>query len=372
MEKRTEGVGNKRHGIHVVFFVILPTLIACLMLLEIGLRLIGRTPSNMSDGIFEQFQNSYRLKKGITKISRTPVYSCVIHINSLGFRDRGSGPRALGPKPYDLFLGESLTFGNGLDYDNTFVGLYAQAQEQRGTDVVNLAVGGHRFLDQEALFHDFSKAAGQQPARVLICFSPLLINGFDQPYTNIVIKNGYIFNEGNWFLPYVRIVLGNSSAAYCLFRDDLRKIQARVSDYSAQVARELMDFYAKDNRLSDPAVQERLESSLDRLDGLIKQTGSELIYIYLPLSTDFMLDDLVRQAGMDPRDFDVNSYLNLIARHCNNRGIPLINVSPALEALFRKRQVLNFVRDAHYNALASQTIADALAQGLKERGLSAE
>jgi hypothetical protein len=358
--------------LRAAFLIVFPTILACLVILEIGLRLSGRVPSNTSDGIFEQFHNSYRLKKNITKISRTPVYSCVIHVNELGFRDRSTGPRALGPAPYDLFLGESLTFGNGLDYDQTFVGLYARARMSQGTDVVNLAVGGHKLLDQEALFHDFSQAVAKMPSRVIICFSPLLIEGFDQPYADIVIKNGYIFQKDNWLIPYVRIVMGNTSAAYCLFRDDIRKIQTRVSNYNARVARELMDFYSKDNRLSDPAVSERLESSLARLDGLIKGVGAESVYVYLPLSTDFMLDDLVRQAGKNPGDFDVYFYLKLIGKHCRKSGIPLIDVSPALEELYRKGQILNFVRDAHYNAPASQVIADAIVQEMRAQRILQE
>lgn len=356
-------------GLHIALLAVFPTVLVCLVILEIGLRVIGRVPSNMSDGIFEKYNNSYRLKKNITKISRTPVYSCIIHINELGFRDAASGPRTLGPKPYDLFLGESLTFGNGLDYDETFVGLYAQSMKSRGTDVVNLAIGGHKFLDQEDLFRDFSRTATRMPSRVIICFSPLLIDGFDRPYTDIVIKNGYIFQKSNWLLPYVRIVMGNTSSAYCFFRDNIRKIQARVSNYNLAVARELMSFYAKDNRLVEPSVSERLESSLDRLDSLIDGVRADPVYIYLPLSTDFMLEDLVRQSGRDPNDYDVLFYYKLIEKHCKKRGIPLIDVSPALAELFKKGQVLNFVRDAHYNAAASRVIADSIIQKMPAQGV---
>ena len=356
-------------GLRIVFLMVFPTVLVCLMILEIGLRVIGRVPSNTSDGIFEKYNNSYRLKKNTTKVSRTPVYSCIIHINELGFRDKASGSRKLGPEPFDLFLGESLTFGNGLDYDETFVGLYAQSMKSRGTDVVNLAIGGHKFLDQEDLFRDFSRTATQMPSRVIVCFSPLLIDGFDRPYTDIVIKNGYIFQKGNWLIPYIRIVLGNTSSAYCFFRDNIRKIQARVSNYNLAVARELMSFYAKNNRLAEPSVAERLEASLDRLDGLIDGVRANPIYVYLPLSTDFMLEDLVRQAGSDPNDYDVLFYYKLLEKHCQKRGIPLINVSPALEKLFRDGQVLNFVRDAHYNAAASRVITESIIQEMQDQGV---
>lgn len=163
--------------------------------------------------------------------------------------------------------------------------------------------------------------------------------------------------------------MGNTSAAYCFFRDNIRQIQARVSDYNLTVARGLMNFYAKDNRLADPSVAKRLEASLDSLDGLIDGVGADAIYVYLPLSTDFMLEDLVLQNGRDPNDYDVLFYYTLIEKHCRKRGIPLINVSPALEELFKKGQILNFVRDPHYNAAASRVISDSIIQGMQAQGV---
>jgi hypothetical protein len=365
MEGRTHRASKSARGFfRILVSLIIPTLLACLFMLEIGLRILGRSPSNMSDGIFEQHNNSYRLKKNITKISRTPVYSCIIHINALGFRDRASGLRTIGPKPYILFLGESLTFGNGLDFEKTFVGRVAELLRGSNTDVVNLAVGGHKLLDQEEWFKDFLQNIPQKPLKVIICYSPLLIDGFDQPYTDIVVKNGYIFNKRNWILPYIRIVLGNSSAAYCFFRDNIRKLQIRVSDYNLMIARQLMEFYAKNNRLAAPEVEARLESSLERLDSEIRETGAEPIYVYLPLSTDFMLGNLIQETGANPDDYDVLFYLKLIQRHCLEHHIRLINVFPQLKELYEKGQVLNFIRDAHYNEEASSVIANVIFNGI--------
>lgn len=353
----------------VSLFVVFPTVLICLAGLEIGLRVLGQVPSNTMDGFHEQFNNSYRLKKNITKIVKTPDYSCTVHINELGFRDKASGPRKIGPKPYDLFLGESLTFGNGLDYEQTFVGVYAEYMESRGTNVVNLAVGGHGFLDQEELFRDFCRTERQKPVRVIICFSPLFIHGFDMPHTNMVVKNGYVFYRDNWIIPSIRLALGNMSSAYCYFRDNIRKIQAQVSNGRLRMARDMIGYYSKDNRLAGLSAAENLESTLDRLDDLIRGVLADPIYVYLPLSTDFMLEDLVHQVGIAPGDYDLLFYYKLIEKHCLRRGIPLINTFPALEELHRKGQVLNYARDAHYNAGASQVIADCIILGMQDQGV---
>lgn len=62
-------------------FIVLTTIFVCIILLEIGLRVIGQTPSNTADGFFVQFGDSYRLKKNITKVTKRPSYSYVARRN---------------------------------------------------------------------------------------------------------------------------------------------------------------------------------------------------------------------------------------------------------------------------------------------------
>lgn len=355
-------------GVKIFFGIILPTVCACLILLEIGLRLTGQFPSNTTDGFFEQYKTSYRLKKNITKIQKTAVYACTVHTNAMGFRDKLVGAREFGSRPYFAFLGESLTFGNGLDYEKTFVGLMDQFMQPCGMDVVNLAVGGHRFWDQEELFHDFIRSVPKKPSKVLICFSPLFIEWFDRPYEKIVIKNGYLFESRNWILPYIRITLGNSSTAYCYFRDSFRKIQARLLNYDRTYARQQLELYSRNNRFADVGVAGAFEKKLEGLDEFIRSTGATPIYVYLPLSTDFSLETLVREMGRKAEDYDVLVYYGLLQKHCEEHRIPLINIYPALRTLAMKGAPINFGRDAHYNVPANQVIAETLFQALRNDG----
>jgi len=351
-----------------VFIVVLPTLLFCLLVLEAGLRLSGRSPSNTTDGFFEPYKNSYRLRKDIAKTIKWPGYSYNVKTNALGFRDKALGPRTIGPNAYFLFLGESLTFGNGVDYEKTFAGLIGHALEKDHIDVVNLAVGGHGFLDQEELFHDFMASVTQKPAKVIICFSPLFIEGFDRPFTDIVVKNGYLFKKGKWLIPYIRIMLGDSSSAYSFFRDNIRKIQARLTDFNRIVARQLMDFYSVQNRLAEGSIADAFEASLQELDSYISSLGATSVYVYVPLSTDFGLSDLIKQSGEDPSQYDIRFYYGLLARHCEKGGTALIDLTPALKELYEKGEPINFIQDAHYNAVANQVIADTILGALASVG----
>ncbi len=350
---------------------VLPTFVICLAVFEGGLRLIGRVPSNTTDGFFEAHNNAYRLKKNIDKLVKAPGYSFSVHTNALGFRDARSGDREIGGRPYYLFLGESLTFGNGVDFEQSFVGLIGRTLHEKGSEVVNLAVGGHGFIDQLELFDDFLKRIKRPPEKVLICSSPLFIDGFDRPFTDIIVKDGYLFKKGNWVLPYVRIILGNSSSAYCFFRDNIRKIQARLSDFNQAVTRQLMDFYSVRSRFSgsSTAVND-FEVQLQVLDQRIAALGAEPIYVYVPLSTDFGLPAVIKESGAHPEDYDLRLYYGLLERHCRAGRISLIDLSPALQGLYDRGEPLNFIQDAHYNAKANLVIAEEVLQSLNQQQAS--
>ena len=204
--------------------VVLPTLVLCLTMLEVGLRLNGRAPSNVTDGIFEQWGDTYRLRANMNKLIRTASFSFTVNTNAYGFRDRAPGPRALGPAPYFAFVGDSATFGNGVDYANSFVGVFARFAVPYGIDVINLAVGGHRLLGEEKLLKDFLAVATSKPARVVIVFTNAFILHFDLS-EEILVKDGYLLPRDNWLIPYLTFRLQDASAVYGFFAESIRKIQ---------------------------------------------------------------------------------------------------------------------------------------------------
>jgi hypothetical protein len=80
--------------------VVLPVVLACLGMLEIGLRVAGRPPSSNTDGIFEEYgDGAYRLQRNVSRRSTTRSFSCTLSTNAFGLRDRGPGKRDLA-RPY--------------------------------------------------------------------------------------------------------------------------------------------------------------------------------------------------------------------------------------------------------------------------------
>ena len=119
-----------------------------------------------------------------------------------------------------------------MNFDDSFVGIFAQEAQKRGIEVLNFAMGGHYFLDQESLLKDFLKTAPKMPLKIFFTVNALHIPKFDRKNQNILVKSGYLFNANNWKLPYFRIMVGNISSAYCFFRDGLRLIQSKYFNFA--------------------------------------------------------------------------------------------------------------------------------------------
>ncbi|MEN6310997.1 MAG: hypothetical protein ABFD80_05615, partial [Acidobacteriota bacterium] len=110
------------------------------------------------------------------------------------------------------------------------------------------------------------------------------------------------------------------------------------------------------------------EAKLKGLDAYIRGLGASPVYLYLPTSTDFNVERLLKQMGENPDRYDVLLYCRLLEKHCQAQQNPLINLWPALKAAYDRGELLNFVQDPHYNAAANRIILDEIVRAMTEWG----
>jgi len=348
-------------------FTVILTVLFCLIMLEIGLRAIGRRPTNMSEGIADQDGDSFRLKKNITKIMRFPAFSYTVHTNEYGFRDRSTGSVKLDGRPFAIFLGASDVFGNGVDFEDSFVGIFAAEASQNGWTVLNLAVGGHYFLDQEHLLREFMESTGRKPTAIFFCVNALHIPKFDQRNQHVIVKGGHVMNRNGWRNTYLRLLAGNASSAFCFFRDGIRRIQEKWFKYELNTkSPEFLDIFSSSNKMRSPERIKAFEEYLVGFESFCQRNDIELVYVYLPLSDSFRLDDMVRGIGGDPDDYDVSFYEDLMRSHCERTAQGLISVRPILQRSFDSSQALRFKLDPHFNAFANRVIGNDLIRGARQ------
>jgi hypothetical protein len=340
-------------------FIISSTLILCLIFLEIGLRIIGRMPSNMTDGIYEHFGDTYRLKKDVEKTTNWLAYSYITYSNSFGFRDKASIKRDIVNNEYYVFLGASEVFANGVDFEESFVGIFADYASRYKIEVLNMALGGHYFLDQEDLFKDFLNNVSRKPSKVFFCLNALHIPKFDKRNQHLVVKNGYILPEDGWVLAFIKTTISNISSAFCFFRDGIRKIQSQWFDYKVSNDKpEFIEIYSKQNRMYNPKTLQKFEDFLGSFENYCEKNNIEVVYVYLPITDSFRLNDFVKQYGMDPDDFDTTYYSNYMNEYCQKKGIKYLNLRPILIEHFNEGKELRFKLDPHYNVFANRIVGE--------------
>lgn len=343
-------------------FTIAVTVIACMVILEVGLRIMGRVPSNITDGIFEQSGDSYRLRKNIFKVSRWPSFTFTTYTNSLGFRDKETGDRNITDIPYFLFLGDSLVFANGVDYEDSFAGIFADLTVNNNIEVLNMGIGGHHIADQEKLLIDFTRGLAKKPSKIFFFVDPVFISTFDSDSRNIIVKNGYLFDRRSWKLAFIRLTLSNMSSAYCFFRDNMRLLQAKWihMNIGEGDVPPYLSLYSRHNRMRDRDIIVRFEARLNEIERYCQNMGSEIIYVYLPFADSYSFYTLLDQLGEDRKDYDVMFYVKLMEDYCKKKNIRFINLKPVLQTHYNEGKILRYKTDPHYNTFANRVVGEFL------------
>ena len=345
----------KKTGLRLL--VGMATIIICLLVLDLGLRAIGRSPSNVTNGFFIQNGDSYRLKKNLQKTINWPAFSYVAYTNEFGARDRIRGEKKLEDRKYVVFLGDSATFGNGVDYEDSFVGVFDRLSDSIGIEVVNLAVGGHHFPDQVDVLHEFMDSVTQKPLAVFICVNPNFILTFDRRTNHIVVKNGYLFPKSNWLLPYFKVMVGNTSAAYCFFRDSIRTTLTKNVSASQEKLSSYMQLYCYNNpKVMNVTGGSKFYNFLDTLVQYCRSIEAEPIFVYLPLTVDFQLDKLVSDSVNDLKDCDLGLYTQIIRNYSGERSCPYIDLTEVLQRRYESGNSLRFELDGHYNIVTNHVV----------------
>ena len=352
-------------GLFVKCLLIGGTLVVCLTLLEFGLRLTGRFQGDGIVGYHAARGVSYGLRANVSKRVAWPTLSFTVYTDDLGFRAKQPGPRFLGGRPYCAVLGSSEVFGNGLDYERTLLGVFAEKAERNGIDVINMAVPAHHFLEQASLFQEFTASASQMPSIVLICLNPLLVGGYDDIHKNVAVRMGHLVDKSAWRIALAKLLLSNLSATYCFFRDTIRNTQLKYfgrTDYDLSF---YVERYSTHHPIRTPKRTEDFLKQLKKLEDHIRSVGAIPVCVYFPAVGGFLLNDLKAKGQLDGKEFDTSFFPELIRQHCQSEGIGFIDVEPLLQGMYDRGEKLNFDLDAHFNGPTSAAIGEYLYDSLK-------
>lgn len=254
---------------------------------------------------------------------RTADFDVEVRINAQGFRD--SPIAAPGERPRIVALGDSLTFGWGVEAEQTFS---SRLEELLGADVLNLGVSGYG-TDQELLLWEHEGRA-LQPQLVLLTLCANDLEEVSRPAAYGRLK------------PYFTLQAGE-------LRLEGRPVpEAPVGEWS-HLLRSTWSWWIKRSTPpldpSERGAATALQCAvLARLAADVRSAKAHLLIVF------------------DGRDAAPGQ-----AFTCASEDWLALDVGPALEAAARTGAV-RFATDAHWSPHGHQAVAEAIATRLRETG----
>jgi lysophospholipase L1-like esterase len=290
----------------------------------------------------------YRLRPSVTIVGRSDSdeFDFRYQHNRLGFR----GPEISREKPPNVFrivaLGDSFTYGLGVDYENTFahrLELLFNAREGNHLHIEVINAGIPRFYpeaERRLLEHYVLNLA---PNLVLVIFVPNdVIDTHDGNDAVGVSECGYLITRDA-----VRTIAALPLPMRWLFRQShltrwllARVVKARRGEKRRHV---WSDVYVE-NGFHEPAWRE-VERQYAAMVTLAHEHGTLIAFAHLPQR------EPLNETAVYPG--------TRLARFCTERGVPFIDLLVAMRTTQRER-VLYWPRDGHPNAEGTRVIAGEL------------
>jgi hypothetical protein len=264
-----------------------------------------------------------------------------VHTNSLGLR----GPETtLTPdRPRVLFVGDSFTFGDYVDDEET---LPAQVQARLGThiEVLNGGVGGSTITDQRVFLE---RLLVLQPTLVVLVFFENDLNDLflDPPLHEQLAKNRAL--KSGPLRPLFFLIRDTA-----LFQTALRA-QREVRNFleSEAQARKIVPFY------SDAWVADRAQSYAQEVIALNQRLERDDIDLIL---TGFPHPFSVRDSDPDLGN-PIPDQISAVSHALHAIGFSMIDLRPALQVSGRSlRELYLFPHDGHASPLGYSIAADTL------------
>ena len=269
-----------------------------------------------------------------------------LNLDGIGFRGGGSG----GPA-WAAAVGDSFTFGVGVEQEDTWVYLLAQAL---GREIVNLAI------------------PAQGPAQYT-----RVLKRYALPIGPKVVFYGFHFNDldaANRFyrmkrpsIPVSRY-LRQYSVLYNLIGDSRAAVApapVRPPGDGAELIRRTLERQTRN-------FEQRWQLTVKELDEALRaseKTKIELVLLYLPSRWEVYWEPIKARNRL-PDTLDIDRLRRTVVEYCGARKIACYDLTPELKHEARQGKELYFPIDGHWNKEGNRIVAEALQKFLTAKGLT--
>ncbi len=310
---------------------------------ELVLRIaLPQRPSWLSVYRVREAPIFYGLREGASEVIDTGESRWTVTIDEAGFR---CGPsRAVAPQGA-LFLGDSFTFGHGVDYEQSFVGLLAARDPSRR--FLNAAVPGHGPIQYRAMLEDRLR---QLPDIAEVFVVVYLGNDFHDCFWN---KN----------LPVVDGALGAEASLRGTLKKHLHlyrlvsRIWHVVSANRETTTREsILELFRPASWQQGPLAQAKdvFQRECQAMQQACATRKVPLRFVLLPAEESLRVSGKTLAA-----DDDVGLPAKVAAEVLQRAGVPFLDLTPRFQA---EDKTLYFPIDRHLNPEGNRLVAEAVAE----------
>jgi hypothetical protein len=297
----------------------------------------------------------FKIKPNQNFLVKHPDYTMrvVTHLNlpDIGFRG-GS----LGGAPWAVAVGDSFTFGQGVDHDGIWTSLLAKSL---GRDVINFGV------------------PAQGPAQYT-----RILKRYALPMHPRLALYGFYFNDLDSAVRFRRIKRGIPVGRYLRENSVVYNLIHGVPQPAAQ---EQVFFKADGVEFSlDPdGLRRNLERQTEKFDDRwtavshevddgIKasaEAGVTFVLFYFPSRWEVYWDQINKQLEF-PSKLDIDRLRRQVVEYCATKKILCLDLTAPLKRAASQNQQLYFRTDGHWNQEGHRVVAQAMRQFLTAAGVA--
>ncbi len=319
---------------------------------ELSFRKLGVRVAQTIGGIYEPFgDGSFRNRGGAHEFLNWYSGAYSVYTDSLGFRVGAHEADVHGAGwPEVLVLGDSQAFGQGVEYEDSVVGVFQARATSAGISVADAAVNSHSLRNQVELAEWLLNERALKPRVVLVSLTSRNVAA-PAFYMRAFVHDGSLYNAPPSPFQLVRSWISTHSAAYLMVRNTLRGLMATES------TPEFLQIYETSHH--GERLQE-LSGIMARLQNDLAPIHARLAFVYMPLVVESALDDQLARMAKPGQHLSAREPRALAEELAESLHAPLVDLTPAIQQARMQNAPLSLRGDDHYSQSLSKACGDRI------------
>ncbi|MEW5693565.1 MAG: hypothetical protein AB1765_09755 [Candidatus Hydrogenedentota bacterium] len=349
------------------------TILLCLILCELFLRkFFPQLKYDYPPGAFiSNLERGYEYKPDYTGTIHSPDYEITFYIDKYGFRNYPNTQSSFTKTSVILGLGDSLTFGKGVRFEETYLSIISQSLN---VPVINAAVDGYGLSEELLLLKD--KIDLVNPSLILVGLT--LENDFDDILRKKrVVQYGVLF-EGedvenletkNIFvktLDRIKMFFSLHSDLYHLFKKFVKSnktFQNILIKLGALIKPREVDDIPLSHRILFSISDDKTNLALKKVDNIVSEfknisdeNKSNLLFVLLPSIVQYNRKLVLSYYNRELCYHIPDTLISIFQKH----NVPYLDLSPFFREAFNNDIQFTFQTDKHWNQKGHQIAGEAI------------